>query len=52
MIKEKIIWDGIHVGYRLYDTGGCFGLKRFRGYKWIKNNVDYYHMFVAKRIAI
>ena len=50
MIKEKIVWNGVHVGFRLYDTGGCFGLKRFRGYEWIEDNLAYYRMFIAKKI--
>ena len=49
--KEKIVWDGIHVGYRLYRKG-CYGLKRFIGYDWIEDNVAYYRMFIAKRISV
>ena len=42
-IKEKIIYSGIHVGWRLYCKG------RFIGYKWIDENYAHYEMFVAKR---
>ena len=46
MYKEKIIWDDILVGYRIYDDGGCFGLKRFKGYECIEGNIAYYNMFM------
>ena len=38
---EKIIWDGVHVGYRLYSRG-MLGALRFCCYLWLKENVKLY----------
>ena len=48
MTKVKIMYEGVHVGWRLYTHNGT----HFVGYQWIDDAYAYYEMFVASRKLI